>query len=354
MEETITLSDASGVAEARRAAMSIAQSLGCPEIVKANAALVVTEAATNILKYAGRGRIELKSYRDAGSHGVEMIAVDAGPGIASVERAMADGYSTGGSLGAGLGTIARQASLLDIYAREGQGTALLARIACDKPAAGLRAAGAAKSERAGADVGAGMGADVGADVGAYSAPKAGQEICGDAWAVQQADGHLWLALLDGLGHGPLAADASRAAVAVFRDAAQGSARPADVLRRAHAALKATRGAVMAVALFEPERHQVTFAGVGNIVCSVQSLTGSQHLLSTDGTVGYNMRLVRENTAQWHSGAVFIASTDGLSTRWNLTRHAGLIDHHPSLIAAVMHRDFGKDSDDATVVVVKAH
>ncbi|MGI4857317.1 MAG: anti-sigma regulatory factor, partial [Janthinobacterium lividum] len=153
MEETITLSDASGVAEARRAATSLAQSLGCPEIVKANAALVVTEAATNILKYAGRGRIDLKSYHDAGSHGIEVIALDAGPGIASVERAMADGYSTGGSLGAGLGTIARQASLFDIFTREGQGMALLARIACDRPKAATRAAGAAKSERTGADLG---------------------------------------------------------------------------------------------------------------------------------------------------------------------------------------------------------
>ncbi|MGI4861324.1 MAG: SpoIIE family protein phosphatase [Janthinobacterium lividum] len=344
MEETITLSDASGVAEARRAAMSLAQSLGCSDILKANAALVVTEAATNILKYAGRGRIDLKCYRDTGGHGMEVIALDKGPGIASVERAMVDGYSTGGSLGAGLGTIARQSTLFDIYAQEGQGTALLARIACDKPTAGARGAAAAKLAKAEPGI---------ADVGACSSPKAGQEICGDAWAVQEADGRLWVTLLDGLGHGPLAADASRAAVAVFREAARGSSRPADVLRQAHAALKATRGAVMAVALFEPERRQVTFAGVGNIVCSVQSLARSQHLLSTDGTVGYNMRLVRENSAEWHAGSVFIASTDGLSTRWNLNRHPGLIDHHPSLIAAVMHRDFGKDSDDATVVVVKA-
>ncbi|MCY0389387.1 ATP-binding protein/SpoIIE family protein phosphatase [Robbsia sp. Bb-Pol-6] len=341
MEETITLSDASGVAEARRAAMSLAQSLGCCEICRAGAALVVTEAATNILKYAGRGRIDLRPYRDAGSHGIAMIALDNGPGIASVERAMVDGYSTGGSLGAGLGTIARQAKLLDIYAREGQGTALLAHIGCDKPGTATRAALAAKAQRSLADV------------GVRSSPKAGQEICGDAWALRQTDGRLWLALLDGLGHGPLAADASRAAVKVFHDATAASC-PADILHQAHAALKTTRGAVMAVALFEPERHRVTFAGVGNIVCSVHSRAGSQHLLSTDGTVGYNMRLVRENGADWHAGAVFIASTDGLSTRWNLNRHAGLIDHHPSLIAAVMHRDFGKDSDDATVVVVKAH
>jgi hypothetical protein len=43
----------------------------------------------------------------------------------------------------------------------------------------------------------------------------------------------------------------------------------------------------------------------------------------------------------------------LSTRWNLNRHPGLIQHHPSLIAAVLHRDFARDTDDATVVVVKA-
>ena len=118
-------------------------------------------------------------------------------------------------------------------------------------------------------------------------------------------------------------------------------------------IKTTRGAVMAIAKFEPANALLSFAGVGNIVSIVNSGDTTQHLLSTDGTVGYNMRAVRPTEASWSPGTVFIATTDGVSTRWNLNRHPGLVSRHPSLIASVLHRDFARDADDATIVVVKA-
>jgi anti-sigma regulatory factor (Ser/Thr protein kinase) len=334
MEATLTLADQSGVAEARRASIQIAQSLGFSDKYQADAALLVTEAATNILKYAGRGEISLRPYRDGatdGQQGLEVVAVDRGPGIASLDLAQRDGYSTGGSLGAGLGTMVRLSSLFDIYSIEGGGTALLARIA------GAKASGWVPP---------------GYEFGAKSTPKAGQEVCGDAWSVRSVHGKLGVALLDGLGHGPLASEAANQAVDIFQQA-RGNDTPTDVLRRAHEGLKSTRGAVMAVALFDPSTASVAFAGVGNIVGIVVSGEVTQHLLSTDGTVGYNMRLVRESTLDWRPGSVLIATTDGLSTRWNLNRHPGLMQRHPSLIASVLHRDFARDTDDATVVVVKA-
>jgi anti-sigma regulatory factor (Ser/Thr protein kinase) len=335
MEATLTLADQSGVAEARRVSIQVAQSLGFSDKYQADAALVVTEAATNILKYAGRGEISLRPYRDGatdGQQGLEVVALDRGPGIANLDLAQRDGFSTGGSLGAGLGTMGRLSSLFDIYSIEGGGTALLARIAGAKPSQGARPPGY--------------------EFGARSTPKAGQVVCGDAWSVRSVHGKLGIALLDGLGHGPLASEAAGRAVGIFQDGA-GDDTPADVLRRAHEGLKATRGAVMAVALFDPSTASVSFAGVGNIVGIVVSGEVTQHLLSTDGTVGYNMRLVRESTLDWKPGSVLIASTDGLSTRWNLNRHPGLMQRHPSLIASVLHRDFARDTDDATVVVVKA-
>jgi anti-sigma regulatory factor (Ser/Thr protein kinase) len=334
MEATLTLTDQSGVAEARRASIQIAQSLGFSDKYQADAALVVTEAATNILKYAGRGEISLRPYREGamdGQQGLEVLALDKGPGIANLDLAQRDGYSTGGSLGAGLGTMVRLSTLFDIYSTEGGGTALLARIAGAKGAASQ---------------------PPGYEFGARSTPKAGQEVCGDAWSVHRVHGKLGVALLDGLGHGPLASEASARAVGIFQNF-NGDDTPSDVLRRAHEGLKSTRGAVMAVALFDPSTASVAFAGVGNIVGIVVSGEVTQHLLSTDGTVGYNMRLVRESTLDWKPGSVLIATTDGLSTRWNLNRHPGLTQRHPSLIASVLHRDFARDTDDATVVVVKA-
>ncbi|MGI4814275.1 MAG: SpoIIE family protein phosphatase [Janthinobacterium lividum] len=334
METTVELSDQSGIAQARRSSLALAQSLGLPEKSLANVALVVTEAATNILKYAGHGQIVLKRFLHGNDRGLAIIALDRGPGIPNLEAARRDGFSTGGSLGAGLGTIERHSDLFDIYSLDNMGTALVACISASKP--GERNL-ANKSHWT---------------IGALSTPKQGQEICGDAWSTRESNGRLSVTLLDGLGHGPLAADAAGMAVDVFQKAADGET-PGDTLRRANAQLKATRGAVMAVAKLDPAANSLTFAGVGNIVAVVATNDATQHLISSDGTVGYNMRLVRESKVDWTPRSVFIATTDGLSTRWNLNRHPKLLQRHPLLIAHVLHRDFARDADDASVVVVKA-
>ncbi len=329
MEATLSLTDKSGVADVRRRAIHMAHSLGLSEKRQADAALIVTEAATNILKYAGQGEITIRNYQQGVAQGLEVIALDRGPGITNLSSACTDGFSTGGSLGAGLGTIARHSALFDIYSVPGNGTALLARIADSREAASN-----------------------GFVVGARSTPKLGQDICGDAWAVKHVGKNLWTALLDGLGHGPLAAEASNQAVKLFQQT-DASDTPSDVLRRVHQGIKATRGAVMAVAMFDIGKAVMSFVGVGNIVGIVSNGSEAQHLISTDGTVGYNMRTVRPSEIPWTSGSVYVATTDGLSTRWNLNRHPGLTDRHPSLIAHVLHRDFARDTDDATIIVVKA-
>lgn len=331
MEQALSLTDQSGVAEARRAIIKLAQSLGFSERYQSDAALVASEAATNIIKYAGKGEILLRQYKSGDIPGIELLALDRGPGITNLDAAQRDGFSTGGSMGAGLGAMSRQSHLFDIYSVAGAGTAVLAHI----QNARSPVANAARYL-----------------VGARSTPKADQEVCGDGWGFEERDGQIRAVLLDGLGHGPLASDASRRAVDIFRRANRVDT-PASILRLAHEGLKGTRGAVMAVAQIDAAAGSARFAGVGNIVGIVVSGEASQHLLSTDGTVGYNMRLVREVSVDWTARSTMILTTDGLSTRWNLNRHPGLIQHHPSLIAAVLHRDFARDSDDATVVVVKA-
>jgi hypothetical protein len=55
---------------------------------------------------------------------------------------------------------------------------------------------------------------------------------------------------------------------------------------------------------------------------------------------------------WHDGCTLILASDGVSTRWNLARYPGLLNRHPTLIASVIHRDFARDTDDATLLVAK--
>ncbi|ALM84649.1 SpoIIE family protein phosphatase [Bordetella sp. N] len=332
MEAPIVVNESSQVAEARRHAVSVGKALGFSEELTGRAALIVTEAATNLLKYGGGGTILTRPYADIDSTGLEILVLDKGPGIADPAASQRDGHSTGGTLGLGLGGIARQSHFHEIYTDE-KGTAILARVRSDEPAP------AASRPRQWLNV------------GGLSTPLAGQEACGDAWASRWEAGALWVTMVDGLGHGPQAARAAHEALRVFQ-AASVTATPSEVLRAAHAALRSTRGAVMAVAVIRPMLGAFTFAGIGNISAQLISPSETRRLPSTDGTVGYSVRSIREQSYTWEPGSMLAMSTDGLSTRWTMAGHPGLQRRHPSLIAGVLHRDFSRSNDDATIVVVK--
>jgi serine/threonine-protein kinase RsbT len=83
---------------------------------------VVSELASNILKYAGHGVIHVEPLLQDGRSGVRIRAIDQGPGIADVEACMRDGFSTGGTLGLGLPAVRRIMDSVRIHCPEGGGT----------------------------------------------------------------------------------------------------------------------------------------------------------------------------------------------------------------------------------------
>jgi anti-sigma regulatory factor (Ser/Thr protein kinase) len=323
-----TIAEPSQVGEARRVAAAMAQALGFDEPSRGRVALVVTEAATNLLKHAGGGELIAQSVGRGDGAALEVLALDKGPGMADVSRCLADGYSTAGSSGNGLGAIRRLSSTFDIDSAPGRGTALLARIG-PPPAAGRRA---------------------GPEVGAVCLPHPGEDACGDAWAVESVNGRTLAIVVDGLGHGPQAATAAQEALRAFRThAARG---PAEVIGQAHAALRSTRGAAMAVAEVDPGRRLLRFAGIGNVAGTVVGPGGPHGLVSHNGTVGHAVRKVQEFEHEWGPGALLILHSDGVATHWRLDRYPGLIGRHPTLIAGVLYRDFRRGRDDATVLVLR--
>jgi serine/threonine-protein kinase RsbT len=88
---------------------------------------VASELVRNILKYAGSGELIIRPVEHDGRPGIELVAVDSGPGIADVPRALQDHVSTGGTLGLGLPGVKRMMDELDIQSRVGQGTTVTAR-----------------------------------------------------------------------------------------------------------------------------------------------------------------------------------------------------------------------------------
>jgi anti-sigma regulatory factor (Ser/Thr protein kinase) len=117
----------SQVAETRRAAASIARRKGLGKDIEARVALVATELATNLSKHADGGVIAVNEFADADGSGIELLALDMGPGMADVARCLIDGFSTVGSPGNGLGAVARVSDRHASYSRPGAGTAVMAR-----------------------------------------------------------------------------------------------------------------------------------------------------------------------------------------------------------------------------------
>src|SRR5262249_26375652 len=245
-----------------------------------------------------------------------------------VERALADGYSSSGTSGTGLGAIARQADEFDVHSIRGVGTAIVARVAVGRRGAQAR----------------------GPSIGGVSVPMPGEEGCGDGWASIHGAGRTLVFVADGLGHGVAAAEASGRAAEVFRTHERLA--PAEIVERMHDPLRATRGAAVAVTELDAGHGVVRFAGVGNIAGTVLSNGTTRSLVSHHGTLGHNVRRIAEFQYPWPSGALLVLNSDGLLSGWTLDRYPGLARRHPVLVAAVLYRDFRRGRDDTTVVVVR--
>ncbi len=333
----VIMDESSKVGEARREAAAWAQELGFDEIKCGRAALVATEAATNLVKHAVGGSIVLQSFQSTGarpnSPGLEILALDSGPGIPNMAQCLTDGFSTTGTPGNGMGAIKRLADSFDVYSQPGSGTALWARF--ESPTTRHQAKHPAQLK-----------------VGVVNLAIPGEHVCGDDWAMVERDGYCFLMVVDGLGHGPLAAEAAAMAVQVFQ--ARSATEPEELIRATHAALRSTRGAAIAVARFDAARDELRYAGVGNISSVLVNIASGEttSLISHNGTVGYIMRKVQTIDCPWSGDSLLLMHSDGLATHWNLAEYPGLCQREPSLIAGVLYRDHKRGRDDATIVVAR--
>jgi anti-sigma regulatory factor (Ser/Thr protein kinase) len=325
----IPVRESSDVGAARRAAATLSRALELDPTVTGQVAIVVTEAATNLVKHGGGGAILLNRLETAGAPRMEILAIDKGPGMGDVERFMADGYSTAGSPGNGLGAIARLSNFHEIYSSPGLGTVVLAHLGNPR-----RDAAPPRFQ-----------------VGAISVPKGTEPVCGDAWVTETRDHGLRVIVVDGLGHGFGAFEASKAALDIAAAHSQDAALP--LLERIHAGLRSTRGAAVSVAEIDLELGSVTYAGLGNVAGSLVSPGGSRRqMVSYNGTAGHNAHKIRDLNYPWAPDTILILHSDGLATHWTLDKYPGLHRRHPSIIAAILFRDFQRGTDDATVVVAR--
>lgn len=388
----------------RGAASALCRRLGFAERRCAEVALAVAEVVSNLTRHAVDGAIVLRAVRTDAEAGLEVVAMDRGPGIADTYAALQDGTSSAGTLGIGLGAIARLADAFDIYSRVGQGTVLAARFWPQ-----------------------GQGADSGDPAAAHGAERAaagitraisGEEVCGDGWAVRadradsadnadradsprgpgrfvpaSADARenrtvgqdrrdsrgswgrsggvpasaartrgaderhavgpgnaVLLMLCDGLGHGPMAARATEAAKRSFLAGTTGH--PEDIVREIDAGLRGTRGAAVAVARIEPDTGTVIFCGIGNISALLIGTDSQTGLPSHPGIVGHHLRGVRGFAYPLPPGGALVMHSDGVSNKWKAGDFPGLFARQPVIVAAHLLAQAGTRRDDAGVLVVK--
>jgi len=324
----LQIAERSRVAEARRLAVQTSTAQGFSELDAARVALVVTELATNLLKHAGGGEIIISSFDDAEGRGVELLALDKGPGILDFNKALRDGHSTSGTAGTGLGAIRRSADVFALSSAGGRGTVILARL---KPAGH----GAAKAASL---------------ICGLCAPYPGEHVCGDGWSVRENAGNVTLLMADGSGHGPEAHKAAQRSIEIFRT--QVGRDVEQIARAIDRALQATRGAAVAVAEIDPGPAHVNFVGIGNISAALIDQGAVRRMVSNNGTAGHIAPRIRAFQYPFRGHTTVILHSDGLSPRWDLSDYPGLMTAHPSLIAGILYRDFRRGRDDASIVVVR--
>ena len=331
--------DCGQIGHARRQAGTLAASLGFGEVRRGELSIIVTEAARNVALHAKEGQIILSPWAMNGRVGIDIYALDRGPGIHDIARALEDGFSTAGTAGQGLGAMSRLANGMQIFTARDMGTVLFARVFRE----------AAEGSRDIPPSGIESEIDQFA-MGVISIPIAGESVCGDAWSSDHKTNRSIYIVADGLGHGPLAAEAAEEALRVFRSMPDYA--PERILREIHGALAKTRGAAVSIAEILGKEQVVNYAGAGNIVGAIHSGGRTRNMVSMNGTVGHSVAKLQQFSYPWERNSILIMHSDGLTTRWNVEQYSGLASRHPALMAGVLFRDHRRGRDDATVLVTR--
>ena len=328
---SVAIAEVTNVGECRRAAKTLGERFGFGDEAMGRISIIVSEIATNIVRHAGAGTVLLQVLDDGVQLEFELLGIDSGPGMDDVSKCMADGFSTIGTPGTGLGAISRLSTAFDLYSQVGKGTVVLSRSLNQLHAPRARA-----------------GARPRIAIGAINLAVAGETVCGDTWRAAINSSNVAIMVADGLGHGPLAATASRAAAELFVSNPFES--PAITMTQMHRALSGTRGAAASCALLNLDNLTIDYAGVGNISCSIVTDGLSRGLVSHNGTLGVRLLRTQQFHYDWPARSHVVMHSDGLSNRWSSGEFPNLYQHHPGIIAGVLFRNFMRTRDDVTVLV----
>lgn len=314
------------------------------EVDQALVKTMVSELGSNIVKYAGRGSITVSRVVEGDCVDIDVEAVDRGPGIEDVERALEDHYSSGGSLGLGLPSVRRIADSFVLRSARGEGTRVLVR----KRIRGPRVAAPATTGRESSRGAAGSG-HTPWETGSCVRAMRGQQDSGDlALAIETSLGVL-LVVADATGHGEvahqLACDIELTARA-HRDAG-----PRELLGLIHASLRGTVGAAVGLLVIDRRLRMFRYVAVGNTAaarCAGSPWRG----VSKDGVLGQRQPTLFEQSGMLADGDLLVLWTDGIpdsACKRFVEQNSYLSAQH---LAFRVVTELGKAYDDAACLVLR--
>jgi negative regulator of sigma-B (phosphoserine phosphatase) len=181
-----------------------------------------------------------------------------------------------------------------------------------------------------------------ATIAHVSIPKVGEHVNGDAVLVRRTESHQLMAIIDGLGHGPLANKASQLAVTWLQttDLAQPLAQ---IMQGLHAALRDTRGAAGTLCVLRGDTLEG--CAVGNVQFSC--INGTVPMVLSSGVLGQRMPRLRVCEAIVRPGIRIAVFSDGISSKFRLDESRQLRPQQACEFAIERHR---KKEDDATILI----
>jgi anti-sigma regulatory factor (Ser/Thr protein kinase) len=326
-EDALPTLDEASVSLAREAVRARGAALGMDRTLVEQLVLAASELAHNQLAHGRRGQIAVRAVERSGVPGLELVAADLGDGIPDPKLALEGTGPSARSLGAGLAAVRRNVHEMDLDVRWGEGTCVRVRVFAE-PLPRRR------------------------EVGVLGRAFPDQRVSGDHALFVRAGDTLFCAVIDGIGHGPLAHEASaRAAATTLAHHALG---PAGAIEACYDALADTRGAVMAVTRIDEATATLEHAAVGNVNARLDGFRTTRFFGGTPATLGPRARKRRPTleVADAPAEAALILYTDGLQSRTSVADEPNLLREHPIVIAQYLMATFGRATDDALVLVAR--
>lgn len=295
--------------------------------------IIVSELCSNLVKHAGGGELLYRTFDLHGQHSrFEIICIDKGPGMGDIARMRRDGMSTTNTLGQGLGAIERLSTFSQVYSILGWGTVVYALVSTEEETF---------LSKSGLEV----------VVRALCVCKPREEACGDGYRVKRNGSEVRLFFGDGLGHGPHAKEAVDWAGDFFLDCDEPD--PVPVIRLMHERVRRTRGLVATVAIGDLVKNEWHVCGVGNILMRVYRGVQYRNYMSYNGTIGLNIpNAMKSSVFPLEKNQHLVLCSDGMRTRWDLSRYPSISKYDSMLMAAALYSDFTRGTDDSSILIAK--